>query len=125
MDFALWKAQRPGEPAWESPWGMGRPGWHIECSAMSLNHLGEEIDIHGGGNDLIFPHHENEIAQTECFTGKNLCPLLGAQWHVTAQRRKNVQVYLATSSPLKTSSLKHDADVTAHDGAQLRPTAIR
>jgi cysteinyl-tRNA synthetase len=70
MDFALWKAQRPGEPAWESPWGMGRPGWHIECSAMSLNHLGEEIDIHGGGNDLIFPHHENEIAQTECFTGK-------------------------------------------------------
>ena len=70
MDFALWKAQRPGEPAWESPWGMGRPGWHIECSAMSLNHLGEEIDIHGGGNDIIFPHHENEIAQTECFTGK-------------------------------------------------------
>jgi cysteinyl-tRNA synthetase len=70
MDFALWKAQRPGEPAWESPWGMGRPGWHIECSAMSLHHLGEEIDIHGGGNDLIFPHHENEIAQTECFTGK-------------------------------------------------------
>ena len=70
MDFALWKAQRPGEPAWESPWGMGRPGWHIECSAMSLNHLGEEIDIHGGGNDLIFPHHENEIAQTESLTGK-------------------------------------------------------
>ncbi len=70
MDFALWKAQRPGEPAWESPWGMGRPGWHIECSAMSLHHLGEEIDIHGGGNDLIFPHHENEIAQTESLTGK-------------------------------------------------------
>ncbi len=70
MDFAMWKAQRPGEPAWESPWGMGRPGWHIECSAMSLHHLGEEIDIHGGGNDLIFPHHENEIAQTESLTGK-------------------------------------------------------
>ncbi|MCD4673223.1 MAG: cysteine--tRNA ligase [Anaerolineaceae bacterium] len=70
MDFALWKAQRPGEPAWESPWGMGRPGWHIECSAMSLHHLGEEIDIHGGGNDLIFPHHENEIAQSESLTGK-------------------------------------------------------
>lgn len=69
-DFALWKAAKPGEPAWESPWGMGRPGWHIECSAMSLHHLGEEIDIHGGGNDLVFPHHENEIAQTESLTGK-------------------------------------------------------
>jgi cysteinyl-tRNA synthetase len=70
MDFALWKSAKPGEPAWESPWGKGRPGWHIECSAMNLNHLGEQIDIHGGGNDLIFPHHENEIAQTEAFTGK-------------------------------------------------------
>lgn len=70
MDFALWKSAKPGEPAWESPWGMGRPGWHIECSAMNLNHLGEQIDIHGGGNDLIFPHHENEIAQSESFTGK-------------------------------------------------------
>ena len=71
MDFALWKASKPGEPAWESPWGPGRPGWHIECSAMNLQHLGEQIDIHGGGNDLIFPHHENEIAQTECLTGKS------------------------------------------------------
>lgn len=70
MDFALWKASKPGEPAWESPWGKGRPGWHIECSAMSMHHLGEQIDIHGGGNDLIFPHHENEIAQTESATGK-------------------------------------------------------
>lgn len=70
MDFALWKAAKPGEPAWESPWGKGRPGWHIECSAMNLNHLGEQIDIHGGGNDLVFPHHENEIAQSESFTGK-------------------------------------------------------
>lgn len=69
-DFALWKSAKPGEPAWDSPWGKGRPGWHIECSAMSLHHLGEEIDIHGGGNDLIFPHHENEIAQTESLTGK-------------------------------------------------------
>ncbi len=68
MDFALWKASKPGEPAWESPWGPGRPGWHIECSAMNLHHLGEQIDIHGGGNDLIFPHHENEIAQTESLT---------------------------------------------------------
>ena len=70
MDFALWKSAKPGEPSWPSPWGDGRPGWHIECSAMNLNHLGEQIDIHGGGNDLIFPHHENEIAQSECFTGK-------------------------------------------------------
>jgi cysteinyl-tRNA synthetase len=71
MDFALWKAAKPGEPAWQSPWGMGRPGWHIECSAMNLHHLGEQIDIHGGGNDLVFPHHENEIAQTESLTGKS------------------------------------------------------
>ena len=70
MDFALWKSSKPGEPAWESPWGSGRPGWHIECSAMSMHYLGEQIDIHGGGNDLIFPHHENEIAQTESATGK-------------------------------------------------------
>ena len=70
MDFALWKAARPDEPSWDSPWGKGRPGWHIECSAMNLHHLGEQIDIHGGGNDLVFPHHENEIAQTESLTGK-------------------------------------------------------
>ena len=70
MDFALWKAAKPGEPAWDSPWGKGRPGWHIECSAMNMHHLGEQIDIHGGGNDLIFPHHENEIAQTEALTHK-------------------------------------------------------
>ena len=69
-DFALWKSAKTGEPSWESPWGPGRPGWHIECSAMSLHHLGEQIDIHGGGNDLIFPHHENEIAQSESYTGK-------------------------------------------------------
>ena len=68
-DFALWKAAKPGEPSWDSPWGPGRPGWHIECTAMSLRYLGEQIDIHGGGQDLIFPHHENEIAQSEAFTG--------------------------------------------------------
>jgi len=70
MDFALWKAAKPGEISWDSPWGKGRPGWHIECSAMNLAELGEQIDIHGGGNDLIFPHHENEIAQTESYTDK-------------------------------------------------------
>ena len=68
LDFALWKAQKPGEPAWDSPWGPGRPGWHIECTAMSIKYLGESIDIHGGGEDLVFPHHENEIAQSESFT---------------------------------------------------------
>ncbi|MBI1909950.1 MAG: cysteine--tRNA ligase [Deltaproteobacteria bacterium] len=70
LDFALWKKSKPGEPSWESPWGPGRPGWHIECSAMSLKFLGESLDIHGGGRDLIFPHHENEIAQSEGATGK-------------------------------------------------------
>jgi cysteinyl-tRNA synthetase len=69
LDFALWKASKPGEPFWQSPWGKGRPGWHTECSAMALTYLGDSIDIHGGGQDLIFPHHENEIAQSESFTG--------------------------------------------------------
>jgi cysteinyl-tRNA synthetase len=72
LDFALWKGAKPGEPAWESPWGPGRPGWHIECSAMAMKYLGETFDIHGGGQDLIFPHHENEIAQSEAATGKPL-----------------------------------------------------
>jgi len=76
LDFALWKASKPGEPAWDSPWGPGRPGWHIECSAMSAHYLGETFDIHGGGADLIFPHHENEIAQSEASTGK----LLARYW---------------------------------------------
>jgi len=70
MDFALWKTAKAGEPTWESPWGPGRPGWHIECSAMSIQYLGETFDIHGGGKDLVFPHHENEIAQSEGATGK-------------------------------------------------------
>ena len=72
MDFALWKAEKPGEPSWKSPWGMGRPGWHIECSAMCMRYLGETIDIHCGGQDLLFPHHENEVAQSEGATGKPL-----------------------------------------------------
>ncbi len=69
MDFALWKGARPDEPSWESPWGPGRPGWHIECTSMSMTYLGESLDIHGGGQDLVFPHHENEIAQSEASTG--------------------------------------------------------
>ncbi|MFC1768764.1 cysteine--tRNA ligase, partial [Nanoarchaeota archaeon] len=70
LDFALWKKEKPGEPSWDSPWGKGRPGWHIECSSMNTNYLGETFDIHSGGKDLIFPHHENEIAQAESATGK-------------------------------------------------------
>ncbi len=70
MDFTLWKGAKPGEPAWDSPWGQGRPGWHIECTAMSMEYLGETVDIHGGGQDLVFPHHENELAQSEAYTQK-------------------------------------------------------
>ena len=73
VDFALWKAAKPGEPAWDSPWGRGRPGWHIECSAMATKHLGVTLDLHGGGRDLVFPHHENELAQSEGCNGTTFC----------------------------------------------------
>ena len=105
MDFALWKSAKPGEPSWDSPWGKGRPGWHIECSAMNLNHLGEQIDIHGGGNDLIFPHHENEIAQSEAFTGKQfakywihngMLQLSGEKMSKSIGNLVSVQEFLAT-----------------------------
>jgi cysteinyl-tRNA synthetase len=88
MDFALWKARKPGEPAWESPWGMGRPGWHIECSAMSMKYLGETFDIHCGGVDLIFPHHENEIAQSEGATGKPFAKYWMHNGHINVDNRK-------------------------------------
>jgi cysteinyl-tRNA synthetase len=88
MDFALWKAQKPGEPAWKSPWGMGRPGWHIECSAMSMKYLGETFDIHCGGVDLIFPHHENEIAQSEGATGKPFAKYWIHNGHINVDNRK-------------------------------------
>jgi len=88
MDFALWKGAKPGEPAWESPWGLGRPGWHIECSAMSIQHLGETLDIHGGGEDLVFPHHENEIAQSEAATGKEFARYWVHNGMVTVDREK-------------------------------------
>jgi cysteinyl-tRNA synthetase len=109
-DFALWKSAKPGEPAWDSPWGPGRPGWHIECSAMSLHHLGEELDIHGGGNDLIFPHHENEIAQSESYTGKpfarywvhnGMMQLSGADMSKSTGNVFSVEKFLA----------EHEADV--------------
>lgn len=107
-DFALWKSTKPGEPSWESPWGQGRPGWHIECSAMSLHHLGEQIDIHGGGNDLIFPHHENEIAQSESYTGKvfskywvhnGMMQLSGAAMSKSTGNVLNVETFLEEHEP--------------------------
>ncbi len=88
LDFALWKSSREGEPAWDSPWGPGRPGWHIECSAMSIKHLGETFDIHGGGADLIFPHHENEIAQSEASTGKPFVRYWIHNGFITVSREK-------------------------------------
>jgi L-cysteine:1D-myo-inositol 2-amino-2-deoxy-alpha-D-glucopyranoside ligase len=87
LDFILWQAAQPGEPTWESPWGPGRPGWHIECSAMAYRYLGPQIDIHGGGGDLIYPHHESEIAQSECFTGKK--PFARFWVHVAMVRYQN------------------------------------
>ena len=88
LDFVLWKSAKPGEPTWESPWGPGRPGWHIECSAMALQTLGETLDIHGGGEDLIFPHHENEICQSESFTGKTLARYWVHNGFVTLKNEK-------------------------------------
>ncbi|MCL6479185.1 MAG: cysteine--tRNA ligase [Peptococcaceae bacterium] len=88
MDFALWKASKPGEPAWDSPWGPGRPGWHIECSAMSIKYLGSNFDIHGGGYDLIFPHHENEIAQSEAAAGQPFARYWMHNGFITVNREK-------------------------------------
>ena len=92
MDFALWKSSKPGEPWWESPWGPGRPGWHIECSAMAMKHLGEQLDIHGGGKDLVFPHHENEIAQTEALTGRPFVRIWMHNGFVNVNHGEDVQV---------------------------------
>ena len=88
MDFALWKGAKPGEPGWPSPWGMGRPGWHIECSAMSIKHLGKTFDIHGGGKDLVFPHHENEIAQSCAYTGQEFAKYWVHNGFVTIDEEK-------------------------------------
>lgn len=88
MDFALWKSAKPGEPGWKSPWGQGRPGWHIECSAMSVKHLGATFDIHGGGKDLIFPHHENEIAQSCAYTGEDFARFWIHNGFVTIDQEK-------------------------------------
>ena len=88
LDFVLWKAHKPGEPAWDSPWGKGRPGWHVECSAMSMKYLGETFDIHAGGVDLVFPHHENEIAQSEAATGKPFARYWLHNGHINVNNQK-------------------------------------
>ena len=110
MDFAIWKAQKPGEPAWECPWGLGRPGWHIECSCMAKNLLGDTIDIHAGGMDLAFPHHENEIAQSEALTGRKFANywLHAAFLNVNNQKMsKSLNNFLTARDALK----EYDADV--------------
>ena len=110
MDFAIWKAQKPGEPAWECPWGLGRPGWHIECSCMAKNLLGDTIDIHAGGMDLAFPHHENEIAQSEALTGKKFANywMHAAFLNVNNQKMsKSLNNFLTARDALK----EYDADV--------------
>lgn len=124
MDFAIWKKQKPGEPAWESPWGMGRPGWHIECSCMARKLLGETIDIHAGGMDLIFPHHENEIAQSEARTGKQFAKywMHAAYLNINNQKMsKSLDNFFTARDILE----KYDADVirffmlSAHYRTQL------
>ena len=110
MDFAIWKAQKPGEPAWECPWGLGRPGWHIECSCMAKKLLGDTIDIHAGGMDLAFPHHENEIAQSEALTGKKFANywMHAAVLNVKNQKMaKSLNNFLTARDALK----EYDADV--------------
>ena len=124
MDFALWKAQKPGEPAWDCPWGKGRPGWHIECSCMVKKLLGETIDIHAGGMDLSFPHHENEIAQSEALTGKSFANywMHSAYLNVNNQKMsKSLNNFLTARDALQ----KYDSDVirflmlSAHYRVQL------
>lgn len=110
MDFALWKSAKQGEPAWDSPWGQGRPGWHIECSAMNYHHLGEQIDIHGGGNDLIFPHHENEIAQTEALTNKRFSTIWMHNGMLTLKNEK-MSKSLGNIVSIKEFLSQHPADV--------------
>ena len=97
MDFALWKAAKPGEPAWDSPWGKGRPGWHIECSTMSMKYLGSSFDFHGGGSDLIFPHHENELAQSEGRQGCILSSITGCIMALLLSMKKKCPSLWVTS----------------------------
>jgi L-cysteine:1D-myo-inositol 2-amino-2-deoxy-alpha-D-glucopyranoside ligase len=105
LDFVLWQAQSPGEPAWESPWGSGRPGWHIECSTMSVKYLGQPIDLHGGGEDLIFPHHESEIAQAECATGQE--PFSRFWFHIAMVRYRGEKMSKSLGNLIMVRDLLH------------------
>ncbi len=109
LDFALWKHAKPGEPSWRSPWGRGRPGWHIECSAMSMKYLGETFDIHGGGADLVFPHHENEIAQSEAATGKKFANYWFHVGLVTIKKEK-ISKSLGNIIPIREVLRKYDPE---------------
>ncbi len=110
LDFALWKASQEGEPSWESPWGAGRPGWHIECTAMALKYLGTTIDIHGGGEDLVFPHHENEIAQSECYTGKKPFASIWMHNGMVQLGKEKMSKSLGNIIPIKDLLNIHSAD---------------
>lgn len=132
LDFVLWQAQAPGEPAWESPWGPGRPGWHIECSALSTHHLGPSVDLHGGGSDLIFPHHECEIAQSEAVTGQR--PFVRAWLHSAMVEHEGAKMSKSLGNLIMIADLlerwspdtlrlylgrHHYRQVWAHDPAEL------
>jgi len=112
FDFVLWKPAKPGEPSWDSPWGKGRPGWHIECSAMALSCIGETVDIHGGGADLIFPHHENEIAQSQCYTQK---PYVNYWLHNGFVTLKNEKMYKSTGNVFGVNEI-----LNAYTGSVIR-----
>ncbi|MDH4027885.1 MAG: cysteine--tRNA ligase, partial [Nitrospirota bacterium] len=113
LDFALWKSSKPGEPFWESPWGNGRPGWHIECTAMSSKYLGESFDIHGGGADLIFPHHENEIAQSEALSGKPFVKYWMHNGFITVDKEK-MSKSLGNFFTIKDILEKYDPEVVRY-----------
>lgn len=133
-DFALWKGAKPGEPAWDSPWGKGRPGWHIECSAMSMRYLGETFDIHGGGLDLVFPHHENEIAQSEAYTGKpfvkywlhnGLLRLAESTRKLGARAERESEEGLDEQQALKMSKSKGNIVIVSELLKEVSPEALR
>ena len=111
LDFVLWQAAKPGEPTWDSPWGPGRPGWHIECSAMSLHYLGETIDIHGGGGDLVFPHHECEIAQSEQYTGVR--PFVRFWMHIAMVRYEGEKMSKSLGNLIMARDLLQDYSANA------------
>ncbi len=125
-DFVLWKPSTPDLPGWDSPWGRGRPGWHIECSAMCEAHLGETIDIHAGGNDLMFPHHENEVAQSECAHGaQGVRALLAAQRHADVRRTEDVEVARQHAGAARTARKASAGTAALHADARALSAAAR